>query len=158
MFSFLFFKILGGGQTQDLSLVLDCPACFTFLPFASNRIPLSYRESHPCTLNGADLLSLQVLALDPAQPIRIMHLIGNSDWFRDGQATQSWTSNIPLVTFAQNFQNLVVYYESCQLKGQCKVKAVDETISSPCYRDINKEEKRLILDVSFSTPGCNCVP
>lgn len=80
----------------DPSLVLVCPACFSFLPVSGDSLPLSYAESRPCTLNGTGLLSLQGLAFDPGYPIRIMHLTGHSDWFREEHVTQLGPIRFPL--------------------------------------------------------------
>lgn len=84
------------GNLQDhfvQSFLVDI-CCFahsaSFLCLSGRRSPISYGELISCDLNGADPAPIsQEWVLTHAWPIRGLHLLIHSDWFRAGHKTQA---------------------------------------------------------------------
>lgn len=84
------------GELKDhlvQSLLVDI-TCFvhsaSFHCSSGSINPISYGEPIPCDLNGADPVSVsQEWVLTQVWPIRELHFLTHSDWFRAGHMTQA---------------------------------------------------------------------
>lgn len=83
------------GNLQDhfvQSFLVDicCFAHIVSFRCLSGRSPISYGELISCDLNGADLAPIsQEWVLTHVWPIRGLHILIHSDWFRAGHMTQA---------------------------------------------------------------------